>query len=440
MQQLLHLLVVDRDRRTVLAAWHDARWLLPLISCPETVRSGPRVLRWAAERDLRGSVAGQWLGRVTPDGAAIDWLLVVDVRATSPNAPPGLCWASRDALASSPSLLEYQQWAIRRATKVDGSLAVAGPFGSLTWPEDVTAWACDAAGVACVESVIPHRTSPHHVVLALSTLRGYFYFKGLGSECASEPSTTATLSSLAPDRFARTRALESRSNLSTWWLTEACPGQALARRPSADGAARVAAACADVQRRVLTSGAIGIPCIDLSSAEAWAMEVFEDSDVGADSGPCRAATARAFRTASRNDVARSWIPLDLDPENVILDEDGGVRFIDLDDSFVGPAPLALATFARRVARLQVASQIDVGPADELYLAYAEAWPMGVLMGCERIDFEIVSTVLEAHLGWSRVMKCAARGEVAGALDSIRARLARRLVRDLVAFLGRRRVT
>src|SRR4051812_3215820 len=43
-----------------------------------------------------------------------------------------------------------------------------------------------------------------------------------------------------------------------------------------------------------------------------------------------------------------WIPLDLDPANVLLDDDGNVAFIDLDDSYIGPAPLAIASFARRI--------------------------------------------------------------------------------------------
>jgi hypothetical protein len=431
MRQLLHLLVVDPDRRSALAGWRGSRWLLPMIACPERARATLLVARWAAERCLHGDVIGQWLGTVAADGSAIDWLLAFRVTVRSPRPPADLCWAPLEELTSAPSLLEYQLRATREAT-AGGSLAVPGPFGTGSWPDDVRAWTCNIVGASHVQWVTTYRASPFHVVLKLATPVGDFYFKGLTAAVSAEPLITTTLSRLAPARFARTRALESRSDLSTWWLTDACPGLALEPRHGGDGPTRVAAACADVQRWVGTADAVEIPRIDLSGAEAWANGLLDRAGTG---GACRSQIARAFQDVIRAGVPHTWTPLDLDPGNVLLDDRGDVRFIDLDDSYIGPAPLAPATFARRASRLDPGGRNGLG-RKAIYRAYQQAWQAGMLTEEEWTSFEVVSIVLEASLGWSRVASGVARGEIRAAFGPIRSRVARSLCRDLAPYLAR----
>src|SRR5262245_36295852 len=115
MREFLHLLVVDRERGMAAAAAYDGRWFLPIVCGPSRARAAPLVLEWLARRGMGGDVLGQWLGRVAPDGRAIDWLMAVASDART-NAGSGLRWIPLHALRSSPSLMEYQQWALATAT------------------------------------------------------------------------------------------------------------------------------------------------------------------------------------------------------------------------------------------------------------------------------------------------------------------------------------
>jgi hypothetical protein len=108
--------------------------------------------------------------------------------------------------------------------------------------------------------------------------------------------------------------------------------------------------------------------------------------------------------------------MDLDPSNVLVDIDGTVRFIDIDDSLVGPAPLAVAGF---VARCH-----DRG----LYRSYGDAcvpalavelWP-----ACD-----VAAAAVKAWFDWERVLQNTQRHEIVGVLDAARQRLRERLSRD-----------
>ena len=120
-------------------------------------------------------------------------------------------------------------------------------------------------------------------------------------------------------------------------------------------------------------------------------------------------------------VPRTWIPMDLDPANVLMDEDGRVRFIDVDDSFYGPAPLAMATYARRCGDRAA------------YRAYEDAWP-GRLAAIDWRSFGVVASVIDSRLGWERMMQNIERGEVQAELDLVRTRVRERLTRAICGRL------
>src|SRR5258708_10917814 len=173
MQQLLHLLIVDRDRRRSLATVHGARWLLPIVCCTERMRAGPLAAGWLAERGLSGDVVGQWLGRLTPTNDAMDWLVVVDARAPRGLATvPDLRWVSLEHLKSSASILDYQHWALEKAIPRDVPSS-AGPFGSMTWFDEVREWLEIVAGPLSGSPVF-YKVTPYEVVVGISTARGAF--------------------------------------------------------------------------------------------------------------------------------------------------------------------------------------------------------------------------------------------------------------------------
>jgi hypothetical protein len=184
MRQLLHLLIVDADRRAALAATFGSRWLLPVVTCGERARGLPRVACWLAERGIHGDIAGQWLGRVTRD--ATDWIVAIVAEPQQISRDPALEWRSFEALAADTPVLEYQQWALARTLARGALPSVAGPFGHLSWPEEARAWIGEATGPA-VTSLTPYRAGAHEVVLGADCANGRVYFKGLAGDRAIEP-------------------------------------------------------------------------------------------------------------------------------------------------------------------------------------------------------------------------------------------------------------
>src|SRR5438105_10331618 len=96
------------------------------------------------------------------------------------------------------------------------------------------------------------------------------YFKGLTADRGAEATITATLAAELPESFARTLALERRSDDSTWWLTEHCGGTTVAADVTPEPLLRVAASLGRIQRHV-SDQAIGlaVPNIDLAALAAW---------------------------------------------------------------------------------------------------------------------------------------------------------------------------
>lgn len=430
MQQLLHLLTVNLARRTTLATWLHQRWSLPIIVAPERARIGGLVRRWLQERGVEGQPIGQWLGRASPNGA-VDWLMVVDApsEASMPSAST-LCWTPLETLLASQSLLEYQQWAIARVLGVGDLPTVPGPFGDPHWLGEVLSWVTHALGgglCAPEACVFAHRLGSHEVVLECVTPGGRWFFKGLASDRAAEALITQALARVLPQSFARTAAMERRPDGSTWWLMDACPGVPLIERLTADAANRVVEAYASVQQaiagEIVASGAM--PTIDLPALASRAGSLIGED---ADQRPTAAARAlidEACRLLG-SDLPLSWVAADLDPNNVVVEGDA-VRFIDLDDALIGPAPLAIGTFARRVARALGDHWTPLSTA-RLVDAYERAWKPGLRLSTLWPAIDLVSDFLECDLAWQRVEIKIARGEVHGVREMAQRSIQQRLLR------------
>jgi hypothetical protein len=408
--------------------------MLPIVSCSERTRAIPAVARWVESYGVQGGVIGQWLGRVASDARSIDWLVVVSAtNCGSLASMPRRCWTSLKALRLWPSMLDYQQWALANATSHPGPPSVPGPFGAVIWCDEVRAWIGEITGAPITGPVITYRASPYEIVMGASTGSGQMYFKGLSSDRASEALLTSKLSAVFPQVFARTRALTPKSDGVVWWLAEACAGSPLAHAVTMERTEAVVVGCARIQKRVMSLGNLEtvLPRLDLSSAEAWSLDVLRSHSGITDADDACGTIARAFEQVKRADVPICWVPMDLDPANVFIGDRGAVRFIDLDDSYLGPAPLALATLARRLRRWHNPKAVDTVSTDRLRRAYERTWSSPALDTGVWQALELVSNVVEAHLGWRRVMANVVRGELHGSLDPIVGRIAQRLMRIVV---------
>jgi hypothetical protein len=403
MRQVLHLLVVDRHRATALACQFGARWLLPIVTCAERRRAGPIAAQWCQDRGIAAHVAGLWLGRIGPE--ATDWLTAIDATTEWPAAPPGLAWTPLDALHASSAIVEFQSCAIGRSVRHSPVPSVPGPFGDLGWHDRVRRWIGAWTGEVPA-SLTPYRAGPHEVVAGADAPGGRVFFKGLTADRASEINVTRMLSAVAPDAFAQTLAVDHRADGSRWWLTAGCPGE-----PVRDAHA-AAAALARIQQRVsaASAAAADLPALDLAAVIAWAADLAGAADAAARLRRCGDVVAGA-------NVPRSWIPMDLDPSNMLVDHDGRTRFIDADDSYLGPAPLALALFAPRCRDCSI------------HATYEQSWDPPVANPDWRA-FEVVATAIELWQGWTRVQRGIERGDVSAVADVIANRIRERLVRAI----------
>lgn len=162
MNQLLHLLIVDHGGGAALADTRDKKWLLPVVSCSERTRAVSAIQRWAERQNVGGEMIGQWLGRVTVSADAIDWLVVIRASARAFRASlPQLSWIPLEWLRASDSMFHYQGWAISRATPDGRPPQVAGPFGTLAWPDRINAWIENIAGTDARIAVV-YRAGPYN--------------------------------------------------------------------------------------------------------------------------------------------------------------------------------------------------------------------------------------------------------------------------------------
>lgn len=438
MQQLLHLLIVNPARRTALATPFERRWTLPIIVVPETARIGPYVNRWLQERGVEGQPIGQWVGRASPNGA-VDWLVVVDA-SDQPQMPSTstLRWMRLEALRSSASLLEYQQWAIAQVL-VDGDVpSVSGSFGEPTWFPEVMCWIAQSLGSrlgSAEPHVVAHRLGSYEVVLECRAATGRWFFKGLVSERAAEAEITRALAQMLPESFARTAALEARPDGSTWWLMEECPGTPLIDQLTASSAIRVVEAYARAQQAIagwIVAGGT-MPAIDLPALASRAGALLSKDTGESACAASRGLIDEACRSLA-SDVPLSWVAPDLDPSNVIV-YGKEVRFIDLDDALIGPAPLAIGTFARRIARALGPDHWTPVSTARLVDVYERTWTPRLRLSTLWPAIDLVSDLLEYDLAWRLVEVKVARGEVHGVQETAQRSIRHRLLRAVERYRG-----
>ncbi|HEY0872524.1 MAG TPA: hypothetical protein VGD94_03555, partial [Vicinamibacterales bacterium] len=313
MQQVLHLLIVDPRTSEAVTASYGSRWLLPILTCGERVRADPKALLWAASRGVECEIVGQWLGRAESSGT--DWLMAMSAVSGSLRSCAQLDWTPLEQLNSRAALVEYQGWTLAKVTERGSLPSRPGPFGRFGWTDEVKRWIEAVIGTPVNRLIRQFRSTPHEVVLRATAGGANVFFKGMGRGRELEPRVTTALASIVPEAFPWTMALEERDNGSTWWLTEGCPGV-----PAID-AAVVARALAAVQQRLTGAAetARHLPLLDLEAAVAWGASFLDEGHA-----ECM---CQHVQRAACGDSASTWIPLDLHPTNVLVDDAGTVRFI-----------------------------------------------------------------------------------------------------------------
>lgn len=429
MRQTLHLLILDADRRCALVAWHGGRWMLPIVDLPERVRAPSTVPDWMSSRGLHGRVVGQWMGRLARNEEAVDWLVVAYVlNGTGGSPSTTLAWTPLSTLLSSAHVLDYQRWALAAASPAGEEPVTEGPFGHTHWHDEAEQLICHATGRARHEGMlISYRVSSSDVVLEYRAGDARYFLKGLARHRVREATLTMKMYEMAPGAFARTAAFVTRPDGSAWWLMEACPGTPLAEHLTRGASTAVAVAYARVQLQVLScpSTLSALPVLDLVQLSAWAEGIFEKAQRHEQAGYCRAAVNAACEAIESGGVPRSWIAADLDPSNVLVSGDA-IWFIDLDDALLGPAPIGVSTFVRRVRAL------GLGCADGAHRAYERAWPSSPRIVHSWPACRLLSVVLECSLGWQRLLRKTANGEVYDMIDAARRLTAARLAKACAA--------
>jgi len=423
MRHLLHFLILDGDRRRALAIRSAAGWLFPSAACATGMRLGPVVSRVLGGLGLTGDGVGQWNARVTPDGGSIDTLVITVARPKAGRCGMDHDWIVVGDLLALPALVEYQAWALRR-TFGDRTADVTGPFEMLNWFSSVAEWMRGLVG--SFEGVTIHRATEWEVVLGISEGSRRWYFKGLTRERAIEAHLTMSLAMMCPASFAPTVAIESGPNGTTRWLMESWPGVPLSARLTDASIAHAAAECVRMQERIGDVRCLrpALPRLDAVALTRWSWDIVDPSR----DRQATDAIDRAVDDVVAAGFADRWLPLDLDPANILLDDQDRVAVIDLDDSFVGPAPLAAATLVRRV-RARARRGATASGADVVRVAYERMSQRPMTPRLWKA-LDTLAVVIEARLACQRLETARARGALQGPVDILVDRIRTSLVRTV----------
>lgn len=427
MMQTLHLLVVDAERGRTLVAQHGSRWLLPMLSLPESARAGPTLAAWGASVGINTRICGQWLGRLRPVGDGVDWLTVLTALADAQPLRGDVGWAPFEVIRDKTALHDYQRWAVDSAFANGEQPCVSGSFGRLTWWAAVNQWASIVLMRDLSDADVQvHRATNSEVVVEWRLDGRRWFCKGLTPNRSREAWLTMRLGAAEPDVFARTCGHSRREDGSLWWLMEECKGRSLSEACTLERTITVAAACSAVQHRTqaLCTEVLGEAALDLDDLARWAGEATRGRERRSFT---QGAVERGCGQVCRAQHPTAWVAGDLDPANVILEGDR-VRFIDLDEAILGPAPLSLATFARRVGG-------DRAWRRRLFEPFAATWDLPPLSDETLAAYDLVSRLVECRSAWEQAARNDELGHTVGVLEFARRQIATRVERCAAACLA-----
>ena len=207
---------------------------------------------------------------------------------------------------------------------------------------------------------------------------------------------------------------------------ESWPGVPLSARLTDASIAHAAAECVRMQERIGDVRCLrpALPRLDAVALTRWSRDIVDPSR----DRQATDAIDRAVDDVVAAGFADRWLPLDLDPANILLDDQDRVAVIDLDDSFVGPAPLAAAPLVRRV-RARARRGATASGADVVRVAYERMSQRPMTPRLWKA-LDTLAVVIEARLACQRLETGRARGALQGPVDILVDRIRTSLVRTV----------
>jgi hypothetical protein len=377
-----HIVACDRRADHVLAGESCGRWILPSV----TVNVGQSLLATVARALARLGIRGNIVHEARmADGWQPDRLhsyCAVVMEASRRNA----------TLRAIPSLDPTQAvWTVQSTavnlvrTRLQSPSA---PFDDVN--EHVRAMEWMGAQIRIPDpdpgATTAHRRSRFHAVTSVRTPRGDVYFKAGPGRVNAEAGLTQVLRRLLPEVFAETLAHDPERE---WWLYAGVPGFPLSESFTEQDGLLAVRTLARTQIRVCGERAMAA---QLKGRELTGRILFARANEtvaqlsrktparskAVDRGPSDAAV---LWSSIKEDVARccdsldvlqlppTWVPSDFWSANILRDH-SATRLIDVEDSYLGPAPLAVWRFLTDIDRH---FRHDRGVRERMENAFKDEW-------------------------------------------------------------------
>lgn len=438
MLQRYHLILRSRNEPYLLADIRPVGWMLPVVTADARSRATSAIARFLDQFHLRGTLVCVTAGTVDTEAAGIDWLSVVDVIDVVNECPIRLVEEVQERILEQRPLVPVQSSLIRTYQRMSDTLPTRFSRDRLA---DAIRWVAhcvpdlDATGSV---QAIPHRVDLFRSTWEFRSPSAAVFLKWCGNGAFLEPALAEALVAAGGAHVPRTLAYERATGR---WLTEGIAGKPLTSDLSARTVSAAVAALARVQMNLLSAehrlrsiGVHGESIADLAAEGDGLLDQLPGSAERPDVRAARSRIHEACRTLDRLQLRNTWIHTDLVPENIFLGS-GGVYFIDFEDPWIGPAPIALEFLfsgVRRHVSDEAARSVLVAAGQA---AFSNAWKpccspriMNEAFGSTRLAAEVLRV--------SRRLRAAVQKERNGELVGFTSLAAQESGERLVALANR----
>jgi hypothetical protein len=370
---MYHVAALDRAFTSVVVSTPPGGWILPFTTVHRTERVPPAIDRLLKRLDLTGQLIHE--DAVVYDAARALNHAYCAVAVDTPTLPEGLMWRSISSLTSSGALLPIQHEMLTLC--LARLRCPTEPFDACDHLHAITSWVTtqlNARGLEIVGAPVRYRATRSDSVIEFETTAGRAYFKGGAWRWQDEVRLAQALAQCAPEHVPYTIAADPER---CWWLTLNTDGQSLDLRTADDDLlVQVVELIASLQQKVLDEPHVlqvlsDRPLTARRLREAWdtlcAMAMATttarsattssraDADQDADADitqaqidlvhSCVADTCDVLEAAS---LPPTWIHSDLWSPNIVVRPGRQIYFVDLEDYYLGPPPLALYRLLRDI--------------------------------------------------------------------------------------------
>jgi Phosphotransferase enzyme family len=312
---------------------------LPMITVPASSRVAALAQRWCEQTGIDARVLAV-IGAVGRRDGSLDWGV----------------WLRCDARISSYHPLSLSEVERRAHYPCDRRLAGAlvkivdrpqssGWIGfNPAWPELVGEWISQALGAQCDGDILPLRADATALVTRHHVARKAVFFTARPLPFR-DPELCDVLRDHSSSAFPTTLARDQERG---WWLTADVGGHGSARYVSRNWhrASRLLEAMANVQ--VSTLGSIDLQrlsyCVTRETVPTSVARLIESIRDDAhmcddDRASMLVEVARLWIDVGAEDAPAGWVHSDPSPDNIRVDDDGRLVFLDLEDPWYGPVAL-----------------------------------------------------------------------------------------------------